>query len=96
MKAIDFACHLLVHLARDKHPFPTQQILLAVAAGLDRAPDISHFTGLSTNNCAGVLRSLTHKGLVTRCAGSQATYQLAAEGKKLVREYFSFLPNTHS
>ncbi len=96
MKAIDFACRLLTHLAEDKLPFPTQQVLLAVAAGLETSPDIARFTGLSSSSCSGILRSLTHKNLLSRVGGSHAVYLLAPAGKERVRHYFSFLPNTQA
>ncbi len=96
MKAIDFACRLLVRLAEDEHPFPTQQVLLAVAAGLESGPDIARFTGIASSACSGILRSLAHKGLINRAGGSHALYELAPAGKKLVRRYFSFLPRTQA
>ncbi len=96
MKAIDFACHLLVRLAEDKHPFPTQQVLLAVAAGLETTPDIARFTGITSTSCSGILRSLTNKKLLERPAGPHAIYLLTPAGKELVRQYFSFLPNARA
>ncbi len=96
MKAIDFACHLLARLAEDDLPFQTQHVLLAVAAGLECGSDIARFTGLSSSCCSGILRSLTHKGIVNRVGGTHAVYLLAPAGKELVRRYFSFLPHNHT
>ncbi len=92
MQAIDFACRLLARLGEDELPLPSQQVLLAVAAGLETAPDIARFTGLSSSSSSGVLRSLAHKGYLSRVGGSQAVYLLAPAGKERVRQYFSFLP----
>ncbi len=92
MKAIDFACRLLARLAEDSLPLPTQQVLLAVAAGLETAPDIARFTGLSSSSCSGILRSLAHKAIINRVNGNHVIYQLAPSGRKLVRQYFSFMP----
>ncbi len=96
MKAIDFACRLLARLAEDDLPFPAQQVLLAVAAGLETSPDIARFTGLSPSGCSGILRSLTHKNIICRVGGTHATYLLAPAGKELVRQYFSFLPHARA
>ncbi len=96
MKAIDFACRLLARLAEDEHPFPTQQVLLAVAAGLETSPDIARFTGISSSACSGILRSLAHKNILCRTGGTHASYLLAPAGKELVRQYFSFLPGSRA
>ncbi len=96
MKAIDFACRFLARLAEDELPFPAQQVLLAVAAGLETGPDISRFTGISSSSCSGILRSLAHKNILSRVGGTHAVYLLAPEGKELVRQYFSFLPNARA
>ncbi len=95
MKAIDFACRLLASLAEDELPLTTQQVLLAVAAGLETSPDIARFTGLSSSGCSGILRSLAHRQLINRVGGAHAVYLLAPAGKQLVRQYFSFLPHSH-
>ncbi len=96
MKAIDFACHLLTRLAEDTLPFPAQQVLLAVAAGLESGADIARFTGMSTNSCAGILRSLANKNIVCRLSGPHACYRLAPAGRERVRQYFSFLPGART
>ncbi len=96
MKAIDFACRLLTRLAEDELPFATQQVLLAVAAGLEHTPDIARFTGQNSSACSGILRSLAHKGIIHRKGGAHATYLLAPAGKERVRQYFSFLPQTRT
>ncbi len=93
MKAIDFACRLLARLAEDNLPFATQQVLLAVAAGLETGPDIARFTGQSSSACSGILRSLAHKDIIKRVGGTHPVYLLAPAGRELVRQYFSFLPN---
>ncbi len=93
MKAIDFACHLLATLAEDELSFPAQQVLLAVAAGLETSPDIARFTGQSPSACSGLLRSLTHKNIISRVGGAHAVYLLAPAGRERVRRYFSFLPH---
>ncbi len=96
MKAIDFACRLLASLSDDELPFLSQLVLLTVAAGLETSPDIARFSGLSPSACSGILRSLTHKNLISRAGGPQATYQLAPAGKQRVREYFAFLPHARA
>ncbi len=96
MKAIDFACHLLARLSEDELPFPAQQVLLAVAAGLETGPDIARFTGMSSSGCSGILRSLAHKNIISRVGGNHAVYLLAPAGKELVRQYFSFLPHARA
>ena len=93
MKAIDFACRLLVRLTEDTLPLPAQQVLLAVAAGLDCTPDIARFTGLEPNACLGHLRALANKGLLLREGGKHPTYRLAPAGKERVRHYFAFMPD---
>ncbi len=96
MKAIDFACRLLVRLSEDQLPLPGQQVLLAVAAGLETGPDIARFTGMSSSACSGILRSLTHKGLLQREGGAHAIYLLAPAGRERVRLYFDFLPHARA
>ncbi len=96
MKAIDFACRLLVSLTEDTLPLPTQQVLLAVAAGLQTGADIARFMGITPSVCAGILRSLAHRNLIQRVNGLHAVYELAPAGRDQVRRYFSFLPHSRT
>ncbi len=92
MKAIDFACRLLARLGEDSQTRAAQQVLLALAAGLDTGADIARLTGLTTWGCTSVLRSLTERKLVSRVGRDTPVYLLSPKGKELVAGYFAFLP----
>ncbi len=96
MKAIDFACRLLARLGEDDQPRATQQVLLALAAGLERSADIARLSGLTTGGCTGILRSLTGRKLVRRIGAESGVYLLTPQGKELVSRYFSFLPRNQA
>ncbi len=94
MKAIDFACRLLTRLGADEHPRATQQVLLALAAGLDTSADIARLSGLTAGGCTIILRGLAKQKLARRIAAEPPLYLLTPQGKELVAGYFAFLPRT--
>lgn len=88
MKAIDFACRLLARLAADDLSPASQQVLLAVAAGLDTSPDIARLTGLTQGSCTSILRHLARQKMLRRLRGD--IYLLAPSGKERICRLFSF------
>lgn len=88
MRAIDFACRLLARLAEDDLSPASQQVLLAVAAGLDTSPDIARLTGLTQGSCTNILRSLARQKILRRLRGD--IYLLAPSGRDRVCRLLSF------
>ena len=61
MKAIDFACRLLMRVEQDSMPSGCRLVLLMVAAGVDNAQDIAAMTGLRPSSCTNLLRKLARE-----------------------------------
>ncbi len=93
MKAIDFACRLLARLAQDPQTRATQQVLLALAAGLDTSEDIARLCHLSTGGCTAILRQLAMRKLTRSIGTAPGIHLLTPKGKELVAHYFDFLPH---
>ena len=96
MKAIDFACRLLARLAQDDMPDASRRVLLAVAAGLPEAPDISRLTGLTPDTCSRLLNGLRKSGFIFCNDRVHMGYALTPCGRAKVAELFSFLPQRHA
>lgn len=88
MKAIDFACHLLMRVERDSMPSCCRLVLLMVAAGLDNAQDIAAMSGLRVSSCTALLRKLSREHYLQSVAGS--VYLLAPKGREYVRHLLTF------
>lgn len=95
MKAIDFACRLLLALSQEPHSDIMQRILLGLAAGLETSEDIGNCLGINTGACTIALRRLHAEDLVTNISGKQTFYRLTDQGKMVVAKIFSFLPPPH-
>lgn len=92
MKAIDFACHFLTRLTRDKLTPTAKYVLICVAAGLETSPDIARFASMSTNVCSAALRGLERKRLVRRVLRGHCIFELTNNGKQRVAALFNFFP----
>ena len=95
MRAIDFACRLLLSLSREPHSLTMQSVLLGLAAGLETSEDISNCLGLSPSSCTSCLKRLKAEDLVTDISGSWVYYRLTPHGKSVVAKLLSFLPSPH-
>lgn len=95
MRAIDFACRLLVKVATDPMSPAARLVLLCVAAGLECSADIARMTGIVPGTCTNLLRQLTARSYVKAIpAKAQETlYVLAPAGKEYVRQLLTFLPH---
>lgn len=90
MRAIDFACRLLVNLATDPMSPAARLVMLCVAAGLENAADIARFTGITPGTCTNLLRLLAKRSIL-RCIPSLTDlYILAPAGKEEVRRLLTF------
>ena len=85
MKAIDFACRLLVNVSRDDMTPATRLVLLCVVAGLDTSEDISSFTGLIPSSCTAILRNLENRNLLLRVGSGREVYITTAAGRERVK-----------
>ncbi len=92
MKAIDFACRLLLSLSQEPHSDIMQRILLGLAAGLETSEDISKCLGINSGACTTGLRRLKAEKLVTDVCGDWSYYRLTEQGKAVIIKIFSFLP----
>ncbi|MBQ2814886.1 MAG: hypothetical protein IJE66_07790 [Akkermansia sp.] len=93
MKAIDFACRLLVNVSRDDMSPAARLVLLCVMAGLESSDAIALFTGMSVRTCTGVLRNLESRQLLCRIGDD--LYLTTAGGKERIRRLFDFNPEHH-
>lgn len=95
MRAIDFACRLLVRVATDPMSPAARLVLLCVAAGLECSADIARMTGIVPGTCTNLLRQLVRRRLLKAVpAKAQETlYILAPAGRDYVRELLTFLPH---
>ncbi len=96
MKAIDFACRLLARLAQDDMPDASRRVLLAVAAGLPEAADISRLTGMPPATCAKLLRGLCKSGFLFCNDPVHTGYALTPCGRAKVADLLNFLPRNHA
>lgn len=94
MKAIDFACRLIVNITEQRQSLPSVCVLFAVAAGLECREDISQVTRLTNSSCTFLLRQLEKQGLVFSLVREDGdVYLLSHKGKDYVRTLLSFLPH---
>lgn len=94
MRAIDFACRLLVKVATDPMTPAARLMLLCVAAGLECSADIARRTGMVPGTCTNLLRGLVQRHLLQRVASRAGDlYILAPAGREYVRQLLSFLPH---
>lgn len=94
MKAIDFACRLLLRLERDPMSAAAQRVIIALAAGLETSRDIAEHTVLSAQHVSAVLGSFVKAGLVS-CDKSRRPqeYFLSKEGRTYIHSLLDFLPS---
>jgi len=94
MRAIDFACRLLLKLERDAMPAPAQRVLIALAAGLETSRDLAEYTVLTAQHVAAILGSHIKAGLVT-CDKSRRPqeYFLSQDGRTYLHRLLDFLPS---
>lgn len=93
MKAIDFACRLLMQMEKSPLPPARQRIIIAMGAGLETCPDIAQHCVLSGQQTAAHLVALERSHHISKdCSQKPYNYQLEQEGKKCLKELFSFLP----
>lgn len=95
MRAIDFACRLLVKVATDPMSPAARLVLLCVAAGLECSADIARMTGIVPGTCTNLLRQLAQRRLLKAVPAQtrEHLYVLAPEGKDYVRQLLTFLPH---
>ncbi len=98
MRAIDFACRLLVNLATDAMSPAARLVMLCVAAGLENAEDIARLTGITPGTCTNLLRLLAKRQVLHCVHGKCDLYVLAPDGKEHVRQLLTFppLPPVHA
>lgn len=90
MRAIDFACRLLVNISRDDLPPAARLVLLCVVAGMETGEDIAAFTGIVPRSCTAILRHLEGAQLL-RCVGGEV-YLTTPEGRERVRRLLAITP----
>lgn len=90
MKAIDFACRLLMRVEQDSMPSGCRLVLMMVAAGVDNAQDIAAMTGLRPSSCTNLLRKLARGRYLKGVGSAQDVYLLAPAGKEYVRHLLTF------
>ncbi len=94
MKAIDFACRLLMQMEKAPLTASRQRILIAIGAGLESCADIAAHCVLSKQQTAAKLSSLEHsKHIIKDSTQKPISYYLSQEGKKYLKELFNFLPH---
>lgn len=93
MKAIDFACRLLLQLEQDPMPAPAQRVLIALAAGLETSRDLAEHTVLTPQHVSAILGSHVKARLAT-CDKSRRPqeYFLSKEGRIYLHHLLDFLP----
>ncbi len=93
MKAIDFACRLLMRMEYSNLPNARQRVLIAMGAGLESCADIAKHCVMSGQQTAAQLLALERSKHI-RKSGSQKpyNYQLEQAGKKYLKETLAFLP----
>ncbi|MBQ8517482.1 MAG: hypothetical protein IJ498_07895 [Akkermansia sp.] len=90
MRAIDFACCLLLNVAHDSLTPALRLTLLCVMSGMETGEEISDFTGYSAGTCTNMLRTLEHRGLLKRVGGASEVYLTTVAGKNHVRCLLTF------
>lgn len=96
MRAIDFACRLLVKVATDPVSPAARLVILCVAAGLECTADIARQTGIVQGTCTNLLRTLARRGMVKAVrTKAEELYVLAPAGKEYVRQLLTFFPTPH-
>lgn len=94
MKAIDFACRLLMQLERNPMSAERQRILIALGAGLETCQDIAAHCVLSSQQTAAQLVALERSKHISKDSSHKPyCYQLEQEGKKHLKDIFTFLPH---
>lgn len=91
MRAIDFACCLLLNVARDSMTPALRLTLLCVMSGMETSEAISDFTGYSPGTCTNMLRTLEHRGLLQRVSRVSEVYLTTIAGKNHVRQLLAFV-----
>lgn len=96
MRAIDFACRLLVNVATDTMAPASRLVMLCVAAGLDNAADIARLTGIIPGTCTNLLRGLVRRKVLHRVSSRETElFILAPQGREMVRQLLTFAPPPH-
>lgn len=91
MRAIDFACCLLLNVARDSMTPALRLTLLCVMSGMETSEAIADFTGYSPGTCTNMLRTLEHRGLLKRVGRVSEVYLTTLAGKNHVRQLLAFV-----
>lgn len=93
MKAIDFACRLLMSMEKSSLPHARQRVLIAMGAGLETCADIATHCVMSGQQTAAQLLALERSQHISK-NGTQkpSNYQLEQAGKKYLKETLHFLP----
>ncbi len=94
MKAIDFACRLLMSMEYSTLPLTRQRVLIAMGAGLETCADIATYCVMSGQQTAAQLLALERSKHIRKTGTDKPyNYQLEQEGKKYLKETFQFLPH---
>lgn len=90
MKAIDFACCLMVRVHQEELTPRMLLILMAVGSGASSTEEILQKTEIA--NCAGgaILNKLTEMQYICRICGKNPVYALAPAGREKLIRLFSF------
>lgn len=90
MKAIDFACHLLVRIHREEMTPRMLLTLMAVGSGASTTEEILRKAEIAS--CAGgaILNKLTEMQYICRIHGKHYVYALAPAGREKLIRLFSF------
>ena len=92
MRAIDFACRLLLRI--EQSPLPNEQIriLIALGAGLETCKDISRHCHLSTQQTSSQLHQLYQQKHLQRTQQKRNyNYTLNQSGKQQLAQLLNFI-----
>lgn len=87
MRAVDFACRLLVNIGRMELTHTEMKVLLALAAGMHESETIAEALDIRYCSCTLCLRNMCKRSFALRGRGS--TYVLTAAGKSKVAQILS-------
>lgn len=90
MKAIDFACRLLININNDDLSPAARLILLCVAGGINTSEELADFTGMTKSACTNVLRVLRDGTLLQNISRNSPIYILSPAGREKVRKIMDF------
>ncbi len=81
MRAVDFACSLLVNVSRIDLSPTDIKVLIALASGLRCAPDIAERLDIRPCVSTNALKSMTQRGLLLHIGRGYYTLTPAGESK---------------